>query len=129
MNANSTHHELWQTTYYWLQLNGIAINKKYYKELVSSHPDYPALTSVTDLLEDSSLEFTAVQADASYIREYNYPVLANIKLPGNEFLLIVESEKDWENKKEISQHWSGVVLFADKNSSWRNAENELYRKK
>lgn len=128
MNATATHHELWQTTYNWLRLNGIAINKKFCKEQVSSHSDYPALTSVTDLLEEGSLDYTAAQADVSYIREFNYPVLAHIKQPGNEFLHIVESQKDWENKKETTQHWSVVVLFAEKNSSWRNAENELYRK-
>ncbi len=112
-----------------MQLNGIAINKKYCKEQVSSHPDYPALISVIDLLEDGSLEYTAAQADFSYIHEFNYPVLAHIKQPGNEFLHIVESDKAWEIKKEITQHWSGVVLFADKNSSWQNAQNELYHKK
>jgi len=129
MNATATYHELWQTTYHWLHLNGITINKKYCKEQVSSHPDYPALISVIDLLEDGSLEYTAAQADVSYMHEFNYPVLAHIKQPGNEFLHIVESDKDWDNKKDITQHWSGVVLFADKNSSWQNVQNELYHKK
>lgn len=82
MNPNR---ELWQTAYNWLLLCGNKINNNYCKEEITTHPDYPALTSVIDFLDNGSMEYNAVQADASYIHEFNYPLLAHIRQPGQEF--------------------------------------------
>lgn len=120
--------ELWQTTYDWLKATGNKPNKTYCRQEITTHADYPALTAVADFLSSGAMEYTAAEADASYIHQFNYPVLAHIKQPGQEYMHIISSAADWETQKEITKHWSGVVLFADNGAKWRNAENDRFEK-
>ncbi len=130
MKTSTSHTgELWQTTHQWLSQTGNAINKKYCREEIAAHPDYPALTAVTDFLDAGSMAYNAVQADASYIHEFNYPLLAHIKQPGHEWLHIMKAPADWDNQKDITSHWSGVCIYPEKNSGWSNKENDAYRLK
>src|SRR5215472_14403402 len=74
------------------------------------------------------MSYKAVQADASYINEFNYPLLAHIKQPGVEYLHILYNPTEWERKKDISDHWSGVVVFPEKKSGWYNVRNDAYNR-
>lgn len=118
-----TQNELASTVYNWLSLAGIKLNSSYCKQQITTHTDYPAITSVTDFLDTGNMPYQAVQADASHIHEFNYPLIAHIKEPGNEYMHIIPNEKAWDAQKEITQHWSGIVVFPEKNASWKNEEN------
>ncbi len=72
--------------------------------------------------------YSAVQADASNIHEFKYPLLAHIKQPGEQYLHIVEHINDWEKQKEIVKHWSGITLYPENNTLWVNDKNNLYEK-
>ncbi len=120
--------ELWQLTKKWLLLLGNQPNTKFCREEITTHPDYPAMTAVTDFLDAGNMAYSAVQADASYIHEFNYPLLAHIKKPGQEYLHIISNANEWDKQKEISQHWSGIVLFPEKNTTWQNKQNSNYQK-
>ena len=128
MKKTTAPHELWQTCLYWMTATGNPVNKKYCRQQLTTHPDYPALTAVVDFLEEGNMRYTAAQADASYIHEMNYPLLAHIKVPGNEYMHIISKAADWDVQKDITRHWSGVVLFAETDSHWQNAENEKYNR-
>ncbi len=128
MAAIKPANELWLTAYYWLQLTGQQINKKYSRQEISTHPDYPALTSLTDFLDAGGMAYNAVQADASYIHEFNYPLLAHIKQPGNEQIHIINKPTDWDAQKELTQHWSGVVIYPEPGSRWQHKDHETYSK-
>ena len=112
----------------WLLATGNKINAKYCKENINSHTDYPALTAVTDFLETGNMEYDAVQADASYIHEFNYPLLAHINHPAENFFYLIQNAAAWEKEKEITQKWDGIVLYAGKNAKWQNVENEVVQK-
>lgn len=120
--------ELWQLTQNWLSLLGNKPNTKYCKEEITSHADYPAMTAVTDFLGSGNMQYQAVQADASYIHEFNYPLLAHISQPGQEYMHIIANAAEWDKQKEITQHWSGITIFPEKNSSWQNEQNSSYQK-
>lgn len=120
--------ELWQTTHKWLLLSGNKINKKYCSEEISTHPDYPAMTAVTDFLDTGNMTYNAVQADASYIHEFNYPVLAHIRQPGQEYMHIITHATEWDRQKDITQYWTGITLFPEKDAKWGNEENNIYQK-
>lgn len=115
--------ELWQVTKKWLSLLGIKINSKFCKEEISTHPDYPAMTAVTDFLDVGSMTYQVVQADHSYKKDFNYPLIAHIKEPSKEYMHIIANEKAWEKEKDITQYWSGIVIFPEKNASWQSEEN------
>lgn len=74
------------------------------------------------------MAYSAVQADETYINEFNYPLLAHINQPGNQYLHIIPNVATWEKEKYITQHWSGVVLYPEKNKHWQNDENTKYQK-
>lgn len=117
---------LWESIYAWLKLCGNKISRSYIKLELTTHPDYPALTSVADFLENGKFSYKAVQADESYINLFNYPLLAHIKEPAYEYLQLITSIDDWKTKKYLN--WSGIVLYPELNSKWENATNNRYLK-
>lgn len=86
------------------------------------------MTAITDFLESGGMAYDAVQADASYIHEFNYPLLAHIKQPGNEYLHLVNDASVWDKEKSITQNWSGIALYAAKDATWQNDENDVAEK-
>lgn len=128
LQKTNTAPELWQLTHNWLLLLGNKPNTKFCREEITTHPDYPAMTAVTDFLEAGNMRYNAVQADASYIHEFNYPLLAHIRQTGQEYLYIIHSANDWEKHKQVTQYWSGIVIYSEKDSKWQNNENSQYHK-
>lgn len=126
-HTNNLQRELWQTTHQWLIACGCNVIKNYCKEEITTHPDYPALTSVTDFLDTGNMPYNAVQADASYIHEFNYPMLAHIRNSGQEYIHIIHNTADWNKQKEITAHWTGIAIYPEKNAQWQNAENTTYK--
>jgi uncharacterized membrane protein len=120
--------ELSHIAYNWLNATGIKTNAAYTKEAITTHPDYPAMTALTDFLETGGMEYYAVQADASYIHEFNYPLLAHIKQPGNEYLHLVGDASAWDKEKNITENWSGIALYAAKDATWHHEENDAAEK-
>ncbi len=123
MDKNSVR-ELSSIAHNWLAASGIKVNNTYAKDAITTHPDYPALTALTDFLESGGMAYDAVQADASYIHEFNYPLLAHIKQPGNEYLHLINDATVWDKEKSITENWSGIALYASKGAKWHNEEND-----
>ena len=117
--------EIWQITYNWLLLTGNKPNEKYCREEITTHPDYPAMTAITDFLDAGNLPYQAVKADVSYIHEFNYPLLAHISQPGSQYMHTIMNAGEWDKQKEITQHWTGITLFPEKNARWQNEENNI----
>lgn len=128
MPSQATPSELWKTALNWLKLSGNNINKNYCKEEITTHPDYPALSALTDFLETGGMKYSAVEADASYIDKFNYPLLAHIKEPGHQYLHIVTEASKWDTQKNITDKWSGIVIYTEKKSSWKHTENDTRKK-
>lgn len=123
-----TQNELSAIAYEWLTNRGNKINKDYCRQEITTHPDYPALTSLTDFLESGGMAYDAVQADPSYIHQFNYPLLAHIKKPANEYLHLINDPSMWDREKAITQSWSGIALYATKGATWHNKENDAVEK-
>ncbi len=51
-------------------------------------------------------------------------ILAHIKQPGNEYMHIIPTAADWDAQKNITQHWSGVAIFPEKNAQWQHMDND-----
>jgi hypothetical protein len=128
LEKNKSANELSAIAQQWLAATGIKTNTAYTKEAITTHPDYPAMTAVTDFLESGGMAYDAVQADASYIHEFNYPLLAHIKQPGNEYLHLVNDASVWNKEKSITENWSGIALYGVKGATWHNEENDAAEK-
>ncbi len=119
-----TQTELSAIVYEWLTNSNNKINKDYCQQEITTHADYPAITAVVDFLDAGNMEYQAVHADASHIQEFNYPLLAHIKKPGNEYMHIILNANAWDAQKETTKHWSGITIFPEKNTIWQNDENK-----
>lgn len=124
MATFQTADELWFTVFSWLNQTGNKANKNFCKLEMGTHPDYPALSAVTDFLDAGAMQFHAVEADESYIHKFNYPLLAHIQQPGQEQLHIIQNAAAWEARKDITQYWSGVVIYPEIASTWKHEDND-----
>ncbi len=118
--------ELWQITYKWLKNCGNKISQNYLKEELTTHPDYPALVSVADFLDQGKFKYNAVHADASCKEKFNYPLLAHFKQPGHEYLQIINGLNEWNEVN--NRFWSGIVIYPEINSKWNSLQNSSYLK-
>jgi uncharacterized membrane protein len=121
--------EFWMVVHSWLNACGVRINKNYVREEITTHPDYPSLLSVIDLLDAGGMAYRAIHSDPSYINDFNYPLLAHIKKPGEERLYLLSDVAEWNKQKEITTHWSGIVVYAEKGAHWDNEENSAYNRR
>lgn len=127
--SNNTHSpfntELSSTGFLWLKQLKQLVSKKFLQDEVTTHPDYPALTSFTDTLISGGFQFYALRGDASSINEYDYPLLAHIKKDEQQALLLLNNAKEWEQQKHWTTYWTGIVIFADEGATFNNAANDL----
>lgn len=116
-------------------LLGIPIDtQKVYDELLT-HPDYPSLLSMSDVLTTFGYEAAAFHVDSEDIVKVQCPFIAHTKLNGGDFVIVnkigfesvsVSSEKWTRHKiptKEFKQLFSGVVLTAEFSSVATNTRN------
>ncbi len=108
---------------------GNKISFSYCREEITTHPNYPALISVIDFLDSGGMEYKAVRADASYIQEFNYPLLAHIRKSGQEYMKLISSAAIWEKQKEVTESWTGIVVYPETNTHWQSKQNQIYQQK
>ena len=128
MSAAISNKDLVQTTQQWFKALSIKIDANYLKEKITTHQDYPAITAVADFLDAGNMQYNAVQADASFIKEFNYPLMAHIRSSEGEYMQLIKDVSDWDKQKVSTQHWSGVVFYPEKNAQWHNEEHEAAQK-
>jgi len=121
-----TSREFWQIAHNWLLLCGNKISKNYCREEITSHSNYPALISLIDFLDSGRMNYKAVKADTSHFNDFNYPLLAHIRIPGQEYMQIIKDVDFWFNEKEIVKYWSGIVVYPEKSAIWKNKDNDTY---
>ncbi len=119
--------ELSVVTQDWLKANDVRVNSSYLRNAIKTHPDYPALTSLTDFLESGGMDYDAVRADISFVNEFRYPLLAHMKKPGSEYLHLIKNLGEWKTDKAIAENWSGVALYSSK-PKWQHDDNEAAQK-
>ena len=60
----------------YLESCKILFSAAFVESRIKSHPDYPALVSFTDTLDELGLTYSAVQAEEEHITEMSFPWLA-----------------------------------------------------
>lgn len=115
-----------EAAFRWLTQLGHKVNKQFLDSEMFAHPDFPALTSLIDILDAGNMDYTVRRASIKERNEFNFPCIVNMSLSnGNKGLYLVENRESFETIKE---HWAGVILYATKNSKWRHPQNEVQLK-
>ncbi|MCE7995326.1 MAG: hypothetical protein HEP71_25335 [Roseivirga sp.] len=99
--------------YQLLRICRIPVSKNYLFERLKAHPDYPSLASLTDLLDEWELEYSALQLEPSDLDQMEYPFLAHVvTAQGMEDFEIVKSTRQLEQDKErFLNAWTGIVIW------------------
>lgn len=122
--------ELSLTIHQWLTACGIKANKNFLKDELTAHSDYPALTSVADVLDAGGMEYLAVRTDMKYFPEFRYPLLAHIKKETDkQGLVLVKNENEWKDNIDLASQWTGILLMPEKNAQWKHGDNDEYIRK
>jgi protein-disulfide isomerase len=129
-NKKTANPELWIVIHSWLTLLNNKVSRQFCKFEITTHPDYPALTSVTDFLDNGNMEYHAVQTDIAHINQMHYPLLAHIQERGNNYMYPVISAAQWQADYDtVTKNWSGITLYPAAKTKWVNEANADYVKK
>jgi len=101
----------------YLKSCGLKVNSLFLTRQLKSHPDYPSLTSLTDVLDDLGIHHIALKADKEKLDEFVFPLLAHTSADGQNGFEIVTSLKEIEkDRPAFLRRWDGIVLMADGDS-------------
>lgn len=87
-----------------LRILKIPISHKYLWRLISSHPDYPALTSFSDSFDQIGIDYGFAKITDDRLKEIKFPYI--MYLQGHQFK-VIRSKKVLEKYKDF---WDGIVL-------------------
>jgi len=108
----------------WLRSMKVPVSKAFLKRQLLSHPDYPSLASITDMLDELNIENWAFVIEKEKLREIPVPFLAHTKKRGGEFELITDIEKYLKDNPGFEKQWDGIAVLAEKPEHFKNSENE-----
>ncbi|GAB5527544.1 MAG: hypothetical protein Roseis2KO_54160 [Roseivirga sp.] len=99
--------------YQLFRVCGIAVSKSYLTERVKAHPDYPSLASLTDLLDEWELDYSALQLEPSDLAQMEYPFLAHVVTAEGmeDFEIIRDAEQLEKEQEHFLQTWTGIVVW------------------
>ena len=82
---------------------------------MQSHPDYPALVSLTDTLEELKITFEAIRVEKDFVHKMSFPLLAHT---------LKNHQEEFEKINSISEitpsfykNWDGIVFLSEKVSN------------
>lgn len=82
-----------QTVANFLSTLRIPISKKYVQKLISSHPDFPSLVSISDTLQRLGIDNVARRVDQKSLEQLPFPYLLPLD-KGRGDILLIKDEYD-----------------------------------
>lgn len=116
--------DLWYQSFIWLKALGNSVNKEFCKTEIAGHPDYPSLIALSDFLDMGGMRYKAVEGDSSHFGNFEYPLLAHMKVPGNEHLVVINDPSEWSTRENELLQWDGIVIFPEGKSKWQHPRND-----
>ncbi|HWB26597.1 MAG TPA: vitamin K epoxide reductase family protein [Chitinophagaceae bacterium] len=112
----------------YLHTCNINISEWFIRKQIESHVDYPALTSLTDTLEELGIPFDVYQTGYEHIGELCFPLLAHNKNK-DDFEIFESQSQMLANFEKFANVWDGVVVTAKPNSVVSNAGHAVQLKR
>ncbi len=107
----------------WLLKLNLRVSSKLIDRQMKSHPHYPSLVSITDTLDYLGIEHLSIEINEDQLHEIPTPFLAHLKNNGGKFVIVENRDKLEEIYPGFFQHWSGVIVAAEKVPAWHHKEN------
>ena len=109
----------------FLRACDIKVDQNHLAERLRAHPDYPALSAFTDILDDWQLEYSALQLEPADLEQMEFPFLAHIVTEqGLEDFKIVKDRQQVEKEGDhFLRSWTGIVVWVAPKSEIKNQEH------
>ena len=91
----------------YLRLLNIPISKQYCEKHIASHPDYPSLLSIADMLERLGIAYHAVRIKKQDLKQLPFPYLVQAKENGT--LKIMAKQEDLKQVLHRKEKFSPFV--------------------
>ena len=117
--------------YDFLKRCKIKISKNYLQERLQSHPEYPSLKSLTDLLDEFGIENIVLHIkEKERWKELDFPFLTYVisENGGGDFE-IIKNNNSVSSESEFLSRWSGIVLLIDNKQKILHTEHNVQFKK
>ena len=118
-----------EITYKYLKSCKIKVSFAFLEKRIKSHPEYPALLSFTDTLDELGLEYMTVRAEQEHIAEFRYPFLAGTPKAVSSFEIVTSLQYYENNKEKFLNRWDGVALMVNSSQSISNFEHKAFLNK
>lgn len=115
--------------YSYLSACDIKVSKQFLEQRINSHPDYPALLSFTDTLDELGLTYEAVQAEENHVTQFNFPFLAQTPKAVGGYEIVHSLEYYEKNRKDFLNRWEGVALMLHPNQKIGNGAHNVILEK
>jgi len=96
-----------------LRLKKIQVSKGHLKEQLLSHPDYPSLMSISDILDEMRVPNAVVRIEKDKIREVPVPFMVHTAANGGQFLVVDNVDRLMARNPNFVNTWNGVVLAVE----------------
>lgn len=122
--------ELHKIAYNFLISAGVEVSRGYLKERLKSHPDYPALNSLTDILDELQINSHAISLkQKNRWKEINLPFLAHvISDNGKTDLELINTHNSIESEEIFFKKWTGIVLYITNNKIIHEEHDQRLRR-
>lgn len=121
--------EFVKTASRFIKACGIKADTTFFEQRLKSHPDYPALTSLTDTLDELGITYSAMLVDKERVQDISFPALFHLEKNGRGDFDIIYSAADLKTRElAILPFWDGVTLGIAPDSKINNTAHEAVTK-
>lgn len=119
--------EFYNIAYSFLALSGVKVSKKYLRERLESHSQYPSLISLTDILDEFQVENYPLRIkEKEKWRELDFPFLAHIiSKNGLTDFELVKGDKNNYFSDNFLNRWTGIALILGKKIIIKHREHNV----
>lgn len=110
----------------WLKDLSVAVPASYLQHKLNTHPEYPSLASITDLLDDLGIENGAYVVNKHDWDDLPLPFLAHLNAQQAKLVIVRKEDKAELGEGGRLQDWDGIAVFAEKPVDWKNKEVDNY---
>ncbi|HTF16674.1 MAG TPA: thioredoxin domain-containing protein [Chryseolinea sp.] len=106
----------------------IPVSRSYCERLIASHPDFPSLLSIVDVLDAFQIKHIVARIEKDRLNEVSFPYLARLDTRHGD-MIPIKNSRDLEIKKDDLQFWDGIVLKIEPTAFVADSKNKtLYER-
>ena len=122
----NTMQDLQRVFFQLLSKHNFKISQSYLDSRILSHPEYPSLLCLTDILSDLNIEHTVVKIEKELITQISGTFLVHLDTTEGAFHLVEDGRQFKDESPALYKAWRGVILGIEKNESWKHPDNDKY---